>query len=119
MDGADEIIPGMARGEVADPVLVAGQIIHFQRQADGELRKFLLGQPDLGDVFIELASEHPPVVEIIALHGRMIGEPNFRQAEFHGAAGIFHRFACRVTTERRVHVIIGRQRHAPVLRVES
>ena len=56
MHRADEIIPRMPRGESANPVLVTGQIIHLQREADGELRKILLRLADFGDVFIELTA---------------------------------------------------------------
>jgi len=68
MHRTDEIIPGHARGEFADPILVAGQVIHFEREPDGELRKRLLREPDLGNVFIELRKIHPPVVKAVAPH---------------------------------------------------
>ena len=56
MHRADEIIPRMPRRKVADPVLVTGQIIHFQRQPDGQLGKILLRLADFGDVFVQLPS---------------------------------------------------------------
>ena len=90
---------------------MAGEIIHFERESDGKPGKFLLRQPDLGDVFIQLPVEHAPVVEVIARHRRMIGEADFCQAEFAGAACVIHRFAGRMAAERRVHVVIGGQRH--------
>jgi len=70
-----------------------------------------LRPPDFGDVFVQLIGTHPPVVKIIARHRRMIGEADFRQAKFDGAAGIIHRLAGRMAAERRVHVQIGGQRH--------
>jgi hypothetical protein len=36
---------------------VAGQIIHFEREADGQLRKILLRLADFGDVFIEFVAK--------------------------------------------------------------
>ena len=111
MHAADEIIPRMPRGQLADPILVAGQIIHFQREADGELRKGFLRPPDFGDVFIKLPVEHPPAVEILLRHRRMVGKADLRQTQRDGLAGIIHRLARRVAAERRVHVQIGRQRH--------
>ena len=89
MHGADEIVPGMARGELADPRLVPRQIIHLEGQTDGELRELFPGEADLGDVFIELIGPHTPVVEIVLAHGGMVGKANLGEAEFHGAAGVF------------------------------
>ena len=57
MHRSDEIIPRMSRGESANPILVTRQIIHFEREADGELRKILLHLSDFGDVFIELTGK--------------------------------------------------------------
>ena len=54
MHRADEIIPWVHRSEFAYPILLAGQIIHFQRELDCELRKILLRAPYLLDVFAEL-----------------------------------------------------------------
>ena len=111
MHRADEIIPRMPRGEFADPILVTGQIIHFEREADGQLRKILLRLADLGDVFVELVGVHPPVVEIVLRHRRMVGEADFRQADGQRARGVFARLAGRVPAKRRVHVIIGGPLH--------
>ena len=87
MHRADEIIPRMPRGQFANPFFVAGQIIHLERQADGELWKFLLRPADFGDVFIELVGAHPPVVEVVLPHRRMVGEADFRQTDFHRPGG--------------------------------
>jgi len=48
----------------------------------------------------------------------MVGETDFRQANLHGVACIFHRFTGRMAAERRVHVIIGRQRHGRSFRLQ-
>ena len=111
MDRADEIIPRMPRRQVANPVFVAGQIIHFEREADGQLRKILLHLADFGDVFIEFVGVHPPVVEIILWHRRMIREADFLESKCQRAPDIFLRLAARVAAEWRVHVIIGGQMH--------
>ena len=101
----------MSRGEIANPILVAGQIIHLHREADGELRELALRPADFLHVFVELPIEHAPVIEIIARHRRVIGETNFGETQLHGAAGVIHRLAAGVAAERRVHVIIRRQLH--------
>ena len=48
------------------------------------MRKIFLREPDLGDVFIKLIVSHPPVVEIIARHWRVVGKTDFSQAKFDG-----------------------------------
>ena len=111
MHGADEIIPRMPRGELANPVALSGKKIHFQSHPDRELRKGFLCQPHFGDVFTELPVEHPPVVEIVARQRRVVGETNFRQTELDGVARVIHRFARRVPAEGRVHMVIGWQLH--------
>ena len=99
----------MPRGEFANPILVAGQIIHFEREPDGELRKILPRLADFFDVFIQLIQIHPPVVEIVLPHRRVVGEANLRQPDGDGAFCKFDRLAGRVAAERRVHMIIGGQ----------
>ncbi len=111
MDRADEIIPRLPRGEIANPVLVARQVIHFERKADGEPRELALRAAHFLDVFIKLMVQHAPVVEVVAAHGRMIGEADFGEAKRKCVSGVIHRFAAGVSTERRVHVVIGRRLH--------
>ena len=36
MHGADEVIPRMARGQFANPFLLAGQVIHFETKTDDQ-----------------------------------------------------------------------------------
>ena len=112
MHRADEIIPRMPGGEFTDPILVAGQIIHFQREPDGELGKIPLRFADFFDVFGKLIQIHPPVVEIVLAHRRMVGEANFSQSDGGSLFCIFDRLAGCVAAERSVHMIIGGQRHA-------
>ena len=95
MHRADEIIPRMARGEVANPVFVAGQIIHFEREADGQLRKILLYPADFGNVLVQFVGIHPPVIKIVLRHRRMIRKTDFLESEFQRAPDIFLRFAAR------------------------
>ena len=73
------------------------------------LWKILLHFADFGDVFVQFTGVHPPVVEIIPGHGRMIGEADFLETQFQGASDIFLRLAGRVAAKRRVHVIIRGQ----------
>ena len=101
----------MPRGQVTNPVLVAGQIIHFERKPDGELRKIPLRLADFFDVFIQLRGIHPPVVKIVARHWRMVGEADLGQSEGNGVFCVFGRLAGGMAAERRVHVVIWRQRH--------
>ena len=101
----------MPRGEIADPILVAGQIINFEAKADGELWELALRPADFFNVFVELAIEHAPVIEIITLHRRVIRETDFGEPEFHTTTRIIHRLAAGVAAKRRVHVIIRRQLH--------
>ena len=101
----------MTSGILKTGILVAGQVIHLQREADGQLRKLFLRAADFGDVFVQLRKIHAPVVEIILTHRRVVGESDFRQAERDGAARVIHRLAGRVAAERRVHMIIGGQLH--------
>ena len=111
MHGADEVIPRMARGEVANPFLLAGQVVHFETEADDETGMVALRAAHARHVVVELIGAHPPVVEIIAPHGRMIGEADFLQSQGDGVRGVLGRLAHRVAAERRVHVVISRQRH--------
>ena len=116
MHGADEIIPRMPRGEFANPILVAGQIIHFQREPDGQLREIPLRLADFVDVFVQPIRIHPPV-----RRNYPAASANGRKSRF--PSGRWRRRALRIpparprrmAAERRVHVIIRRQRHAEML----
>ena len=98
----------MQRSELADPFLLAREVIHFERKTNGELREILLCFADFLHIFAELVEAHAPIVEIIPAHWGMVGEADFRETEFHGAFRVVHRFAGRVAAKRRVHVQIGR-----------
>ena len=76
------------------------------------LRKILLRLADFFDVFAKLTQIHPPVVKIVLPHRRMVGEADFGQSDGDGVFRIFDRFAGCMAAERRVHVVIGGQRHA-------
>jgi hypothetical protein len=49
----------------------------------------------------------------------MIGKADFREAGRDSVAGVIHRLARRVAAERRVHVVIGGQRHGGQFQVSS
>ena len=112
MDRADEIIPFMPGSEVLDPRFVAGDEIDFERELDRQVRELTPGLVDLLDLGIEVGQPHPPIIKAILGHGVVIGEPDLRQPDGYSLRGQFHRFPGGVETERRVHVIIRRQRHA-------
>ena len=111
MHGADEVIPRLARGQLANPLFLAGQVIHFQPETDDERGVFALRAADFFHVLIKLIGAHPPVVEIITTHRRVIGETDLGESERDGLRGIIRRLADRMAAKRRVHVIISRQRH--------
>lgn len=108
MDGADEVIPRMTSGELANPIFVAREVIDFEGEFDFELGDIALGLADFFDVFIELVEAHAPVIEIVAIHGAVIGEADFAEADLGGVGGIFAGLAGGVLAERRVHVVIRR-----------
>ena len=96
MDRADEIVPRMPAGQFPDPILLARQVVDFKREPDGQFRTIALRLADALNVFFELVEPHPPVVEIIRPHRRMVAEADFLQAKSGGAPGVVHRFADRV-----------------------
>ncbi len=106
MDRADKIIPGMARRQVTNPLLMTGQEIDFHGQLDDEVGELFLSAADFLDVLIQLIQAHAPFVEIVLLHRRMVGEADFIKPQFNCARRIFHRLAGGMAAERRVHVII-------------
>src|SRR6185295_1643929 len=87
MDRADEIIPGMAGGKMANPVFVAGDVIDFEPELDFELGIFPLRAPDFFNVFVELIEAHAPVVEIVPLHRAMVGDTDFGKADLERVCG--------------------------------
>ena len=126
MHGTDQIIPWMPCGQVADPFLVAGDIIDFESKADCQPGDFMPGVENLIHVFIQLVQPHTPVVEVVLRHGGVIGEPDLGQSRSQSPPCVVHRFALCVAAERRVHVQVGRQTHghdfpvlAPAWQVQS
>ena len=111
MHRADQVVPGMPRRQLTNPVLVAGEVIHFQRQLDDQPGVIAPRPGYLLDVSIHIAEQHSPVVEIIARHWTVFRKSDFLQTQFDGLRRVLRRFPHRVATERRVHVIIGWQRH--------
>src|SRR5687767_6975032 len=111
MDGPDEVIPRMTPGEFTDPILLPGEIIHFQSETDDELRMLALRAPDLLNIIIELISAHSPVIKVIAPHRRVVGESNLGQPRTQRVRSILRRLARCVTAKRCVHVIIRGQLH--------
>jgi hypothetical protein len=107
MDRTDEVVPGMASGEFADPIFVVGQVIDFETEFDGEGGVVALGLVDALDVAIKLVEAHAPVVEAVLTHGRMVGEADLGQADLQGVGGVEGGFARGVAAEGGVHVIIG------------
>ena len=59
--------------------------------------------------------EPSQVVEIVARHRAVVGETDLFKPELGRAGGVFERFPHGVPAQRRVHVVISRQRHAPSL----
>ena len=118
MHRADEVIPGRARCEILDPVLMAGDVIHLQPQTDGERRMIPPRLLDLRHIGIEVTQQHAPVIEIIARHRIMLRETNLREAELDRLGGQFRGRALRVAAQKRVHVIIRRRIHARKMSVE-
>ncbi len=112
MDGADEVIPRVAGGQVLDPVVEVGQVIDFEGQADGQVGMIAAGLFNGGDVSIEVGLGHPPIVEVIARHRGVVGEPDFGEADLAGVGGVIGGGTDGMPAERRVQVIVGRQRHA-------
>ena len=108
MDGADEVIPGVTVGEVPNPVFAAGQVIHLEAKLDDKVGMVVAGMLDTGDILVEFGGPHAPIVEVVLRHRGVVGEADLLQAEADGLRRQFGRLASRVTTERRVHVIIGR-----------
>ena len=111
MHGADQIVPGMARGQFANPVFVTGQVINFEGKLDGEPGMIAPGLADLFHVFIQLIKAHPPIIKVIPAHGRVIREADLPEAELRRARGILRRLAHGVSAERRVHVIVSGPAH--------
>ena len=64
---------------------------------------------DAFDIIVELTIIHPPIVEVIAGHGGMVGETDFAQAQRLRMSGVFGGFTGGMAAQRGVHVIIGRQ----------
>ena len=111
MHGTDEVIPGMTLREFVNPVFVAGNVIDFEREFDGEFGKLFAGVLDFGDVFVGVAEMHVPIIEIVARHGVVFAEADFFEADFDGVGGVFDGLADGVPAERRVHVVISRKTH--------
>ena len=114
MHGADEVVPGMARGQVANPVFVAGEVIHLQGELDDEVGMVAAGLLDAGDILVEVGGLHAPVIKVIPRHGAVVGEADFLEAEPDGLRRQFGRLARGVAAQGRVHVVICRQRHAGI-----
>ena len=112
MHRADQIVPGMARRQFANPVLVTGEVIHFQGQLDDEPGVIAPRLFYFLHVFIHIARQHAPIVKIVAWHGAVFGKPDFPQTQFGRLRGILGRLSHGMAAERRVHVVIGGQRHS-------
>ena len=112
MDGADEVIPRVTRGQVPHPIFVAGEVIHFQGELDDEVGMVAAGLIDLGDVGFEVGGLHAPVVEVVAGHGIVVREADFLEAKPDSLRRQFSRFTRSVAAEGCVRMIICGQRHA-------
>ena len=105
------------QGEPQSSYWLASQIMEMKlwRASEADVRDALskdIAAHGEASLFAKVAEGHAPVVEIIALHRRVIGESDLRQAKRHGVGRVFRRLAHRMVAERRVHVIIRRQLHA-------
>ena len=106
MDRADEIVPRMACGQVANPVLVTGQVIDLQRELDDQPGMVAPGALDPPDILVQLRRPHAPVVEIVEGHRIVIGEPDFLEAQPDGLCRQFGRLARGVATKWRVRMVV-------------
>ena len=59
----------MTSRQVADPLLMAGEVVHLQRQSDPQVGSVPLRLPHRLDVFIQLIQPHSPVIEVVVRHG--------------------------------------------------
>src|ERR1043166_1323443 len=90
---------------------MAWEIINLQREANRQLGEFPLRLAHFFHILIELIQAHPPVVEIIPRHRRMIGEADLAQPGLECARGQLPRLARRVPAKRRMHVIVSGPSH--------
>ena len=67
----------MFRSQLFDPILEAGDKIHFQGQLDDQLRMIAPGLLDLFDISVEVRLEQAPVIPVVARHGIVFGKANF------------------------------------------
>jgi len=72
MDGANEVIPRMPVRQTPNPLLLSGEVIHFQSQLDRERGKFALSFSDFVHVLIQLIEAHSPIIKVVSAHRRMI-----------------------------------------------
>ena len=81
MDRADEIVPGMARGQFANPGFLAGNKINFHGQFDGQPRVIATSLLAFFNVFIKICLKHVPIIPIIPRHGVVFGKADFGETE--------------------------------------
>ena len=118
MNRTDQVIPRMPRRQIPNPILHAGNKIHFQRQLDGELGMVLTRLLHVFHVMVQVPLVHVPIVKIIPWHRVVLGKPDLGDPQPDRFRRILGRVANRMMAERGVHVIIGRQSHGRKVRAQ-
>ena len=68
--------------------------------------RLLSGEVDLFDVPIYIPLKHPPIIEIVPWHRRMLGKSDLRQANTNCLGSVLRWLPFRVATEGGMHVIV-------------
>lgn len=72
MHRADQVIPFVPVGKVANPILMAGQEIDFESERNTNDREIRSRACDEFDVLVQFGQSHSPVIEPVCLHGAVI-----------------------------------------------
>ena len=102
----------MQVGHFTNPWFLPRHEIDLQSKANGQVGVIQSSLFHFAGVFGQFIGAHSPFIKIIFAHGGMVAETNLRHTRFNSARGILGRLAFGVAAEGRVHVVIGRQRHA-------
>src|SRR5258706_12992095 len=76
-----------------------------------------LGFANFLHVLAQLIESHPPIIEVVLAHRRMIAETNFLQPDRQRPRRILGRFAGSMAAKRRMHVIISGPAHGAIVRL--
>ena len=81
MDRPDDVVPGMARHQLPNPILLSRNKIHFKGQFDAEGGVVTAGLLHIFHIRVQIGLKHVPIVPIIARHRIMLGEADFRKTQ--------------------------------------